>query len=108
MKLKELKAAGGFVSSDAVKRSITWTNTKGDEYTFDVFVRRASFGSMERLLMADDDRSKSAQHLADCVLIGEAAEPMSYEDAYALEPSLAKAILEQVRAVNGGEPDAKN
>lgn len=108
MKLKELKAAGGFVSGDHVKRSVTWTNTKGEEYTFDVFVRRASFGSMERLIMADDDRSKSAQHLADCVLIGDNAEPLEYEDAYALEPSLAKAILEQVRAVNGGDADAKN
>jgi hypothetical protein len=108
MKLKELKAAGGFVSSDHVKRSITWANTNGDEYTFDIFVRRSSFGSMERLIMADDDRSKSAQHIADCVLIGENAEPMTYEDAYALEPSLAKAILEQVRAVNGGDAEAKN
>lgn len=105
MKLKDLKAAGGFVSADNVKKSVTWTNTEGVEYKFDIFVRRASFGSMERLLMADDDRSKSAQHIADCVLIGELAEPMTYEDAYALEPSLAKAILEKVREVNGGNTD---
>lgn len=105
MKLNELKKAGGFVSADNVKRSVTWQKSKTESYTFNIFVRRSSFGSMERLIMADDDRSKSAMYISDCVLIGEAGEPLSYEDAYALEPTLAKVILEQVRAVNGGDAD---
>lgn len=102
MNLKELKEAGAFVSPDHVKRSVTWTNPKtGKEHAFDVFVRRQSFGALERLLLADDDRSKSAQHIAECVLLGENAEPMSYEDAYQLEPSLARVLLVEVREVNG-------
>lgn len=102
MNLKELKAAGAFVSTDHVKRTITWK-----DYTFDVFVRRQSFGSLERLLMATDDRSKSATHIAECVLLGENAEPMTYEDAYQLEPSLARELLVAVREVNGLNEEAE-
>lgn len=111
MNLKELKAAGVFVSADHVKRSVEWKNPHtGQAYTFDIWVKRQSFGALERLLLASDDRSKSATHIAECVLLGEHAEAMTYEDAYQLEPSLARELLVAVREVNGlnEEAEAKN
>lgn len=76
-----------------------------------MFVKRQSFGSIERLFLSDeDDRSKSAAYIAATVLLGDkGAEPMSYEDAYQLEPSLAGVLIKAVNEVNGtGTTDLKN
>lgn len=102
MNLKELKAAGGFVPAEAVKRSVVWERAPGDEVTFDIYVKRLSFGSVERMLTeTNENRSRSAELIAACVRLGEnGADALTYDDAYNLEPSLAKAIGEAVREVN--------
>jgi tail assembly chaperone len=77
-----------------------------------VFVKRQSFGSIERLFLKDDDddRSRSAAYIADTILLGDkGTEPMSYNDAYQLEPSLAKVLIEAINSVNGtGATEPKN
>lgn len=102
MDLAQLKAAGGFIPSEAVKRSVTWERGPDDAVTFDIFVKRLSFGAVERMLTeVDTNRSRSAELIAACVRVGEdGKDALSYEDAYNLEPSLAKAIGEALREVN--------
>lgn len=108
MNLAQLQAAGAFVEAAPVKTSVTWTrkNAAGEEITdiFDVWVRRRSFGTFERVAMLSEDRSKSAKMLSECVLLGEAQEALSYEQAYQLDPSLAFVLIEAVKDV--GAPKA--
>jgi hypothetical protein len=110
MKLAELKAAGGFVPSAPIKKSVTWKRKGHDDVVFDVRVKRQSFGMIERTFMTgDDDRSNSAAYIADSILLGDkGSEAMTYEDAYQLEPSLAKALIDAINAVNGTGADPKN
>lgn len=109
MKLKDLEKAGGFVPVDGVKKSVTWKNRHtGEEFVFDVFVKRMSFGTMERFLVStnDDDRSRGAMTIAECILFGDAGEPMTYEQAYQLEPSLASVLMNAVTEVNTPSKEA--
>jgi hypothetical protein len=111
MKLAELKAAGGFVPSVPVAKEVTWKREGHDDVAFTVHIKRQSFGSIERLLVADDsDRSRSAAYLAECVLLGDPPKltALSYEDAYALEPTLARVLIDAINAVNGTGSDPKN
>lgn len=98
MNLSEIKAAGGFIPAEPVKVPVEWK-----EYKFDVFVKRLSFGDVEGLFAADD-RSRSARMIAAAVLLGENKEPISYEDAYRLDVSLASKLLEAFNSVNGVQP----
>lgn len=95
MNLAEIRNAGGFVSDEPVKVSIGWGAHK-----FDVFVKRLSFGQVENLFTSDD-RSKSARMIAASVLLGEDREPITYEDAYRLDPTLAAKLIEAINTVNG-------
>lgn len=108
MNLAQLQAAGAFVEAAPVKTPVTWTrqNATGEEVsdTFDVWVRRRSFGTMERVAMLGEDRSKSAKMLSECILLGEEQEALSYEQAYQLDPSLAFALVQAVKDV--GAPKA--
>ena len=106
MKLSELKAMGGFVPSAPVAREVTWRGN-----TFTVYIKRLSFGGIERLFLAEnDDRSRSARYIAEAVCLEEGGkQPMAYADAYALEPTLARVLLDAVNAVNdSGSVDPKN
>jgi len=98
MNLSEIKAAGGFIPAEPVKVPVEWK-----EYKFDVFVKRLSFGDVEALFAADD-RSRSARMIAAAVLLGENKEPISYEDAYRLDVSLASKLIEAFNSVNGVQP----
>lgn len=52
MKLADLKKAGGIVSTDLVKKNITWTRKiDGEEETldFDVFIKRSRYGELEKI-----------------------------------------------------------
>jgi len=98
MNLSEIKAAGGFIPAEPVKVPVEWK-----EYKFDVFVKRLSFGDVEGLFAADD-RSRSARMIAAAVLLGENKEPISYEDAYRLDVSLASKLIEAFNSVNGAQP----
>lgn len=107
MDLEQLKKLGAFVPSEPIKRSVTWTRmVDGEEKSdaFDVYVRKRSFGDVEKLLGADnDERSKSARFLSECILLGEGNKrtPMTYEQAYQLEISLARVLIDAVNEVNG-------
>ena len=98
MNLSEIKAAGGFIPAEPVKVPVEWK-----EYKFDVFVKRLSFGDVEALFAADD-RSRSARMIAAAVLLGENKEPITYEDAYRLDVSLASKLIEAFNSVNGVQP----
>lgn len=108
MNLAQLQAAGAFVEAAPVKTAVTWTrqNAAGEEVSdsFDVWVRRRSFGTFERVAMLGEDRSKSAKMLSECILLGEEQEAISYEQAYQLDPSLAFALVQAVKDV--GAPKA--
>ena len=102
MNLKELRAKGAFVSAHPVKKSVTWKTSEGEDVAFDVYVKKLSFGDYERLFLSEsDDRSRMARVLAETVKLGdEGKEDLSYEDAYQLEPSLARALIDAVNGVN--------
>lgn len=133
MDLKQLKARGGFVSAEPVKKSVDWVHDGGEGEmadTFDVYVVRQSFGSVEKLLTGLDDRSKSASFISACVrfLVGteeaqayeaqrrdnpslpvrmDFLEAMSYEDAYQLAPTLAGALVRAINEVNGEQKNSR-
>lgn len=100
MNLSEIRNAGGFIPSEPVKVPVEWK-----EYQFDVFVKRLAFGDVESLF-GSDDRSRSARMIASAILLGENKEPISYEDAYRLDVSLATKLIEAFNSVNG--PATKN
>lgn len=98
MNLSEIKAAGGFIPAEPVQVPIEWK-----EYKFDVWVKRLSFGDVESLFAADD-RSRSARMIASAILLGENKEPISYDDAFRLDVSLASKLIEAFNSVNGAQP----
>lgn len=98
MNLSEIKAAGGFIPAEPVQVPVEWK-----DYKFDVWVKRLSFGDVESLFAADD-RSRSARMIAAAVLLGENKEPISYDDAYRLDVSLASKLIEAFNSVNGVQP----
>lgn len=104
MNLSELKERGGFVDPSPVKKSIEWKDDKGEVQTGDVFVIRQPFGAVERHIMSrgeSDDRAQLANMVHLCIRLGEdAAEQLSYDQAYALSPSIAWAMVAVIDEVN--------
>ncbi|MBA5012053.1 phage tail assembly chaperone family protein, TAC [Pseudomonas aeruginosa] len=115
MNLNELRAAGGFIESALVRKEITWTRVpagrkKAVSDTFQVFVRRNSFGAVERLFSAEgDQQSRNARYLAECIRLGETGEEsLTYEQAYDLDPALGFLLLQALGEVNRVEDAEKN
>jgi len=116
MNLKQLKARGGIVDGQPVKKEVSWKHLdaeSGQEVTdsFTLHIRRQSFGVIERLFAQDQtEQSRNASYLAACVSLGDdGTEALGYDDAYNLEPSLGFLILNAVNEVNGtGGVAAKN
>ena len=116
MNLQQLKAKGGIVDGALVKKEVTWFHpdpVTGKEVTetFDVHIRRQSFGVIERLFAPGEaEQSRNAKYISGSVLLGEGGtEPLTYEDAFNLESSLGFAILNAVNEANGtGKEQAKN
>ena len=111
MKLKDLKDAGGVIEARPVKKRVVWTRGNGEPLEFDVHIRRLAYGPLERVMLeTGDEQSRGARFLAATVLLGEAGdEPLSYADAYQLDPGLAAELLKAAREVNAtGEVPAKN
>lgn len=107
MKLAELKAAGGFVNGEPIKTHIRWERPGKEAVEFDIHIRRLSFGEFERIYIdpKDKDRSRTASLIAASVLLGEKAdEPLTYKDAFQLEPKLASALVKAINEV--GRPKA--
>ena len=109
MNLKELRAKGAFVSAQPIKRSATWKTPEGEQVEFDVHVKKLSFGDYERLFLSEsDDRSRMARVLCETVRLGpDGKDEFSYQDAYQLESTLARVLLDIVNETNGiGTPKA--
>lgn len=103
MNLVQLQAAGAFVEAEPVKVPVEWARKKAGADVvdkFDVWVRLRSFGLFERVASLGADRSRSAQMLSECILLGEEREAMTYEQAYQLDPDLAFVLVEAVRGAN--------
>jgi len=111
MNIADLDSKGGFVPHELVKTTVTWEPKGRDPITFDIHIKRQSFGFVERLFQHQEaSKSRSAQFLADSVFFGDKGnEPLPYEKAYALDPSLAAVLIRAVNEVNGtGGPEEKN
>jgi hypothetical protein len=104
MNLKELKEKGGFVDSSLVKKAAVWEHdvdgeAAKDEVSF--FVRRLAFGDIEKMLTGETDKSRTAELIAESIRLGEKGkERLTYDDAYQLEPTLAKVFADAIREVN--------
>lgn len=92
MNIEQLRTAGAFIPSEPVKTLVVWK-----EHSFDVYVRRLSFGDMENLL---NEGNSTVNLIAQAVLLGEDKTPISREDAARLDVSLASKLLEAVNGVN--------
>ena len=108
MNLKELKSKGGFVSSKPVEKTILWTRSVdgvevSDEFT--VQIKPMSYGDIERIFIdpKDADRSRTAALIAESVILSDGKERLSYQDAYQLAPSLARALADAVSEVNAAK-----
>lgn len=114
MNLSELKAKGSFVSPAPVKREVVWKrkNDAGEEeeLKFFVFVKKHSFGTVDKIWSGEKDNSKAAAYIAQSIRLGDKGqEQMSYEDAYQLDTGLASAFLSVINEVNGtGDAKPKN
>lgn len=97
MDLAKLREAGAFVPAGLVKRSIEWNG-----HTFDVYVKRLSFGVVEDMLAAagTDTRGRSSRLIASAICIEDGTPAMSFDDAYQLRSSLARLLADAIREVN--------
>ena len=117
MDLKQLRARGAFIPLAPVVRTVTWTrNDEAGEPvtdTFDVHVVKHSAGSIDRLrsdAASNPDRLWGPLFLSESIRLGDdGAERLSYEDAFRLDPGLARMLIDEINAVNStGEAAAKN
>lgn len=101
MDLKELQAQGGFVDDKPVKESVTWTRGDGEKISFDVHVVRQPFGVVDEVLKTTDGRSQSARMISNCIRLGkEGKDRLTYEQAFALDPTLAFSLIAAINRVN--------
>jgi hypothetical protein len=115
MDIKALRAKGGIVSQTLVKKTISWTHPLTDESgnpldpleettdTFDIFVRRLAYGSVERMIKASEkDRSQTAQLVCEAVRLGDSGkESLTYDEAMNLDSQLISLFAQAVSEVNG-------
>jgi hypothetical protein len=99
MKIKDLDSLGAFAEGTE-RKEIEWTNPKtGETHKFDIFVKRRSYGSLELILTAEAGTARCAMQISECVVL-EANETFTYEEAFALEPSLGRLLNKAVEEVN--------
>lgn len=110
MNIEDLIAHGGFVSDEPVKRTVIWKkrNDSGEqvELKFEVFIKRHSFGAIEKVWSVDGDKSKAAAFISQSILFGEKGDQkLSYEKAFQLDPGLASVFISEINDVNdtGGD-----
>lgn len=103
MNLEDLRKHGAFVDKEPVKQDVTWQTPAGESVKFTVWVRRKSFGDIEKLFADDPEKSnQSARFLSQTILLGDGKDrtPITYQQAYDLESSLAVVLIDAVKAVN--------
>ena len=111
MRLQDFGTNGMFVADEPVRKSVKWKNPKGEEFEFDVLIKRVSVAELEaRLYASQQGRSVSATTISQSIVLGDTGEPMKYEDAARLDPTFARVLLDAIREVNTAETEdsAKN
>lgn len=104
MNFKELQKAGAFVSTQAVKKTITWTRKvdgKEQTDTFDIYIKRMSAGSAEKLFSNVANKSMTALTISEYIRASETGnEPvMTYDQAYQLDPTFAHVLIDAINEV---------
>jgi hypothetical protein len=113
--LTQLKAAGGVVSREPVKRQVTWKHVSQDgeemEDTFDVWVIRASIGTE---LAIHKESEKDREYVLTCLakrvmLENDKGKPITlpYEEWDSFDPTLALAIFQVAREVSSGPKNSQ-
>ncbi len=105
MDIDDLRKLGGIVSAEPVQKEIVWSHADGEggeiTDTFTVFIRRKSFGMVQKTFADSGDRERSAAYISESVLLGEKGDQvLTYQDAYNLNPDLAYALVIAIRDVN--------
>ena len=112
MKFSDLMEAGAFVSETPVKKQITWKHEVAGaevEHTFDVFIRKQSFGAIEVIYGNETDRSKMSKYISESICDEKGKEVIPYAKAMQLDPGLGTLFVKAINEVNGlGKADAKN
>lgn len=106
--LTQLKAAGGVVAREPVKRQVTWDHVSpdGEEMsdTFDVWIVRASIGTQLAIHKeADQDRELVLTVLSKRVQLEDEKGKkisLSYDEWSAFDPALAASIFVAVKEVS--------
>lgn len=96
--LDGLNQLGGLVSRDPVLKDVKW---RGETYT--IWVRILGAGEAEELFRPNKDKkSQMCRLISSCVLLGEgdARTPLTYEQAYRLDPILSKAFVDAINEAN--------
>src|SRR6478609_3136621 len=103
--LTQLKAAGGIVSREPVKKEVTWNHVSPDGEdmadTFTVYVVKPSFGSVLSI-GKEANREQLALSLSKTIQIEDDKGKLvffPYDDAMQLDPGLAMVLLGAVREV---------
>lgn len=96
MKLKDLQAAGAFVSAEAVECAVEW-----EGHHFTVQVKKLSFGDYEGIFKVKEGESQSAAILSKTVWLPDEKRFMSYGEAYQLQASLAAKLMDAVKEASG-------
>ena len=117
MDLKTLRDRGAFVPAAPVTREVSWTHAdeNGEQVTdtFTVHVIRHSAGSIERLrseLVSDPSRLWEFLLVSASLRLGDdASERLTYDEACALDPGLARVLADAITSANSiGVASAKN
>ena len=104
--LTQLKAAGGIVSREPVRKEVTWVHTSGDGEemtdTFDVLIVKSSIGMELSIFNKEPDREHVLMVLSKRVMLeDDKAKPilLAYEQWSEFDPTLALAIYKAVQEV---------
>lgn len=99
--IKDLEKLGGFVPDAPVKKEVPFY-LAGPDVTVSIFVKRLGIGAYEALFLNDkDERSRTARAISEAVTLGEKGEQrLTFDQAYKLDPQLAREILTAFNEVN--------
>ena len=115
MDLNQLRERGAFVSQSPVEHEVSWTHDQDGQAitdTFTVHVVKHSAGTVERLRMkaqAEKDLLWGPLLISETIRLGDdGSERLTYQDAQALDTSLARVLMDAINTVNGTGAAAKN